>query len=1124
MTERIAADQPVRDAAIDPRQSFIVQAPAGSGKTELLMQRYLALLATVKDPEEIIAITFTRKATAEMRDRILSALEQAENDAAPDQAHAKKTWMLARVVLEQDRKQGWNLQENPNRLRIQTIDALCASLTRLMPVLSGTGINPRITDQAEDLYRQAARATLRELPSVDAIGLLLSHLDNHWQKLEDMITRLLERRDHWLRHLPTQDSDLEKERKVLEEGLQGIIENQLEKVAIPQALQQEWVKLADYAARNLLQESKNTSLTTCAGLKVWPDPLSENLPLWEGLVELVLTKEDCWRVTINKGMGFPTSKDKRKAFMKAMKERWSCLITQLQALPGLLEDLQAIRKLPSAHYRDDQWAVLRALFLVLKRAVAHLKIVFRDQGMVDHTEVSLAAIEALGSTDEPTDLALMLDYRISHLLVDEFQDTSVSQYTLLRQLTAGWTSGDGRTLFLVGDPMQSIYRFREADVSLFLEVQERKALGAVPLTPLTLEVNFRSDAAIVDWVNGTFHQAMPERSSVTHGAVSYTASQAFHAGEHNAGVEVCPLIDADRREEARQVCDRAEEALGHADRTAILVRNRSHLVEILNELRERGLPYQAVEIEKLAEQPVIRDLCALTHALSHLADRTAWLSVLRAPWCGLELEDLERLAENPSMTIWSQLIHTERLTRLSEEGQQRLARLIPVFSEALAQRQRIPLSRWVEGVWLQLGGPACLQKENEREDARVFFEMLQTLDEGYSLSAQEELECMIEGLFAAPASGQPLLQVMTIHKAKGLEFDTVILPALDRTSRSDDRQLLQWTEWQNPKESRSELLLAPIEEAGRDRERINTFLSSLETERVRHEAVRLLYVAATRARRRLHLLASPRRDRRGELRVPSRSLLACIWPAVEAVFMEAAKKAETPVDEAKSPVRFVPFIKRLPRDWQLPSPPPAIPWQPKGMDLNIPEEEDEPLEFIWAGTPARHIGTVVHRILQQIAEEGLDCWDEDHLKTLLPGIESWLLESGLAKPLLSMAVNQVYEAVENTLSDERGRWILKKHQQARSEYPLTGILEGEPTSVILDRTFIDENGTRWIIDYKTGRHEGGGLEEFLDREQERYRKQLESYARLMAKREDRPMRLALYFPLLAAWREWVPEI
>src|SRR5436190_22338160 len=145
-TQPPVADADERARALDPRRSFIVQAPAGSGKTELLIQRYLRLLARVERPEEIAAITFTRKAAAEMRKRVFGALAEARREPRPAQAHAASTWDFARAALEVNDRLGWKLEENAARLRVQTIDAFCVSLTRRMPILSRLGGQPETID------------------------------------------------------------------------------------------------------------------------------------------------------------------------------------------------------------------------------------------------------------------------------------------------------------------------------------------------------------------------------------------------------------------------------------------------------------------------------------------------------------------------------------------------------------------------------------------------------------------------------------------------------------------------------------------------------------------------------------------------------------------------------------------------------------------------------------------------------------------------------------------------------------------------------------------------------------------------------------------------------------------
>jgi ATP-dependent exoDNAse (exonuclease V) beta subunit len=126
---------------------------------------------------------------------------------------------------------------------------------------------------------------------------------------------------------------------------------------------------------------------------------------------------------------------------------------------------------------------------------------------------------------------------------------------------------------------------------------------------------------------------------------------------------------------------------------------------------------------------------------------------------------------------------------------------------------------------------------------------------------------------------------------------------------------------------------------------------------------------------------------------------------------------------------------------------------------------------------------------------------------------------GVGPDDLPSAADKVALALTGTLTDPRGRWILSSHSEAESEYAIAGVRDGEIVGIRIDRTFIDENGTRWIIDFKTSAHEGGDREGFLDSERDRYASQLQLYRDLLSGSEQRPVRTALYFPLLAGWRE-----
>ncbi len=1130
------ADAQARLRALDPSMSFIVQAPAGSGKTGLLTQRYLVLLSVVNTPEEIIAITFTRKAASEMRVRILQALENGMNDQPLENDYEKHTWELARKALSRNTQQGWELLETPARLRIQTIDSLCASLAGQMPVLSRFGSTPVVTENAAALYQQAARNTIADLNLKadwsDAIAHLIQHLDNRLELVESLLADMLARRDQWLRHLgDSKHAGLE--RQTLEAAMTRLTTEFLHElcISVPVNYAENLVMLARFAASNLELSNSTSSIRACADLLKLPGKKVEDRFQWEGLAELLLTQSGDWRKTVNVKQGFPAAGQAinagEKAQFTAMKTGMLSLLTSLQDEEGFRQRLNSLRSLPASEYSNEDWMTLSALLVVLRIACAHLELVFRKQGEVDFPALSQAAIRALGNPDAPTDLALALDYRIQHLLIDEFQDTSFNQYELLQRLTAGWQLEDGHTLFVVGDPMQSIYRFREAEVGLFLAAW-KYGIGHVKLEPLRLSVNFRSQQGIVDWINQSFPSVLHEIDNTAAGGVSYAPSTAFHSAMQGAAVIVHPsiAIQRDHRAEAVQVIALVQQAKEqHPQGTiAILVRGRNHLVETVAALQKAGMRFQAVEISRLSQRPVIQDLMALTRALSHQADRIAWLSVLRAPYCGLSLQDLYALAG----TIHDQLIldklqQEECIDQLSEEGRARISRVLPVLKIALTEQQRRSLRSTVEGAWIALGGPACVNSETDLEDAEVYLQLLESLDTDGMLEPHD-LATQVDSLFALPdVHADNRLQLMTIHKSKGLEFDTVILPGLDRPPRRDDEKLLDWLELSR-ESGESELLLAPIRAYGDDKNRMAVYLQNLNKQKALYENGRLLYVAATRAKRRLHLLghvAISEKEDAIELKAPNPgSLLAQFWPVLshhfEAFLGDYSINGSDVIEQAEPRIPDYTYY-RLPIDYHPPAPPESI-----AQALTTMERASvDVVEFDWASETARHTGTVVHRLLQYVGKAGIETIGFEHHEHFRKIAHSMLIQLGVPQGRLKETTARVFDAIQSSIQDRFGQWILSgQHANAECELAISAVRMGRVVRMVIDRTFIDDKGNRWIIDYKTGSHSGSDVEEFLRREQERYRKQLEGYAEVMSRIESRPIHLGIYFPLLSQWRTW----
>ncbi|NOZ52255.1 MAG: UvrD-helicase domain-containing protein [Gammaproteobacteria bacterium] len=1155
------ADQDARLRALDPSASFIVQAPAGSGKTGLLSQRFLVLLASVDAPEEIVAITFTRKAASEMRQRILQALACAKCDQPPEQHHERHTWELARRALARDKQQGWQLLDNPARLRIQTIDALCAALARQMPILSRFGSVPAIADDAEPLYLEAARNTIAELESdaewSNAVAHLVMHLDNRLDKLQGLISTMLARRDQWLRHVANPDHP-GLTRKSLEVAMVRLVTDVLQELAkhVPTLSVPELIELARFAASNL--DGTGFPIVACADLQGLPGLQATDRQQWEGLAALLLTADGSWRKRLTKNEGFPapgSAKSKvEKARFTAMKQRMMALLESLQDENTFREQLALLRELPPHQYNNDEWQTLQALVALLRVAAAHLELVFSQHGKVDFPSLVQAAIRALGEPEAPTDLALALDYRIRHLLVDEFQDTAFNQYELLKRLTSGWQPGDGHTLFVVGDPMQSIYRFREAEVGLFLTARAH-GIGQVPLEFLRLKVNFRSQQGIVDWINQHFPTVLPLQDNITSGAVSYVTSTSFHPKLETDAVTVHPSLDYDDIAEARQVVSIVQQAMAaHPNgTTAILVRGRTHLARIIEQLKRAKLRFQAVEIERLAHRPVVQDLLALTRALSHIGDRIAWLAVLRAPYCGLTLKDLYCLAGHTSSETVIDLLHQQaRIEQLSNDGRRRIARVLPVLDIALSQQARSSLRSNIEGVWIALGGAACVTDETDQEDGEVYFQLLETLERSVdSLGGSNagdapdfhELNKQVERLFALPdVAADNTLQLMTIHKAKGLEFDTVILPGLGRSPRHDDEKLLTWLERVRNLDVQEfdaqeidaqatgiqalndrDLLLAPISAHGEEKNPMAAYLRRLDKEKGRFEDSRLLYVAVTRAKQRLHLLGhiGVQEQDSGELKPPPNdSLLARLWPVVKNDFQALLNERSdetAALNDRLEPLDGTGIRTRLALDWSLPVPPASV----QVAGITVEPVVDQLVEFDWAGETARQVGTVVHRLLQHIAKIGADSVESGDLRCFADTAHNMLARLGVPSGRLNVAIEKVGAALQAALDDERGKWVLSdQHHEASCELALSSVRNGGVDHMVIDRTFVDDEGIRWIIDYKTGAHTGAGIEEFLDREQQRYYEQLQRYASVMQKMEERPIRLGLYFPLLRGWREW----
>jgi ATP-dependent helicase/nuclease subunit A len=1196
-------DQVQREQALDPARSILVQAPAGSGKTTLLTERFLTLLGEVDDPGQIVAITFTTAAAAEMRNRILDELRKPEPSA------------LARRALDRSNALGWKLLDLPAQLRISTIDSFCRDLALQQPLLSGLGGGLAIAEQPGDLYRRAARHTIEQIGEPadralsHAVEELLKWRDNNWQELEDLLVDMLSKRDRWMHEFVLErEPDWDALRFRLERPFANAVRAGLTQVSllldmVPGA-RQEAQALARFACTQTGGELRR-ELAEIAEFPSAPfltiAALEEAQGAFACLAQLVLTNTSTLRKSIDKRLGFPSDRKPEKA-------RILNLIADLAAVPGLESSLAAVRNLPPARYAEDDWRIIRACFTLLRHAAAQLQVVFAEAAAVDFIQVAQIALGVLKGEDGfPSDAALAVAEGIRHLLVDEFQDTSRRQHQLLAGLIAAWPDRTDRTCFAVGDPMQSIYFFREADAELFARVK-KIGLEVSNAEPLALEfvplsANFRTTPALVGRLNEvfekvfaasdgsgvTFSAAVPARASHFGPNISPDQSFKLHLSfslqaTHNklAGTPTAP--DAEdpqsdlQSDQARQIAElirshqpamEEARAAGGKYRIAVLARARKSLAPIAQALHQAAIPFRAVDLEKLAARPEVLDALALARALLNPQDRVAWLGVLRAPWCGLTLDDLHRLTSADDSTLLARPIPdllAERLPLLSQTGRNAGERVLSALASQPALRASQPtasLGTGLQQIWLSLGGADCCDAA-ARANLDLLWSCLDRLPAGAQDLLGPALDAALDKLTALPdpaASSDCGVQLMTIHKSKGLEFEVVIVPDLQAKIAGGSRKLLSWLERgltpeadsafedSNPGAEITEFLVAPLQSKGEDSGKSKAWVDRVYRDRESQETRRILYVAATRAREELHLFARPayKVESNGDfsLVTPTAGLLATAWPALEGeirarfeewksdrLILPGAAEPQTaaqatiesiaaagegklvvmPTDERS--IRPT-ILRRLPADYRYA---PCAPSFPLLSAERVGNHDPQPANRSTESGPrlysrhegglvSRALGTAVHALLEELARlRAIVDWQDARaaLEQFQPRIESQIRALGIAQPgSMQIAANAIQIAL-NASQVPNSQWIFSPHLGAASEVRWTGIIAGALTNVRVDRVFragltpqSEGQAAWWVVDYKTAYMDDLDSAATLGQLRPIFAPQLEAYAKVL---------------------------
>ncbi|MFP3868466.1 MAG: UvrD-helicase domain-containing protein [Desulfobacteraceae bacterium] len=1119
------ADSPVRRLVLEPGQSFHLEAPAGSGKTTQLVARFLTLLARVNHPAEILVLTFNRQAAGEVKIRVFELLWQTCTSKSAKTESEEELHLLADQARQ---AHPGEMLLTPDLLPVMTFHSFCHQLVCQAPYEAGVwpGVN-LIEDeeqgwlryQALELMRRALLDQPGDHPVRQALVNRLLRLDNHWPRLVRELSDLIGRRDLLgdFLGLARLSQDADKYQQAMQERLEFLVLRDLDSLQTAFAatpLGQQWP--------NFWQHLRGAGAGAASQLPVeLPGPGLEGLADWQAVAVTLLTKEGKPRKNWGPKNGFYTGFKNTK---------WAELI---QTLPSEAVDwLHRCRTWSLVASSPGEVAALHDLVLLLSQAIATYEQLCRERQVLDFIALEQGALRLFNTLD-PNDLMLQWDQRLKHLLVDEFQDTSQNQHDLLCRIISDWQAGDGRTLFVVGDPKQSIYGWRKARVQFFIQAAHGLRCPdqtRFPLQPQLLTTNFRSTRALITWVNDLF-----ERSVMTSPDPGVDEVR-FHAAtsKPDAAPGVLPELalfgmevenHQPRQAEAGWLAYQVKQrlrSLPEQERIGILLFTRTHLRHYLEALQQAKVPVKVREGLWLSDDPLVPYLLNLTQALVRPQDDLAWVGVLRSPWARQDLDSLAAIAQQPPVRWWDKLrCHAGRPSCTPE-----LEDLVRSLEQARQQVGRQPLAVIVTELlnrgpaWAgmaRLGGAAGVA------NVRKYLELLGQAESGLPEATLERTAFLLENAFqpADPRANRAPVEMMTVHAAKGLEFNQVFIPFLDwdplgRIRREPPPFLLE----QLPDSRVQALALAkPYHQ-----ERQNALyerLWKLRQGRILAEARRLFYVAVTRAQQNLFLSAVVKIDPQGRLKpapdtpwgwiqrheglaglearqLPS-SLPSGLSLYLDPVAGDSAGEPDSPAT-VPEPLDFQPE----PVPYQIITPSSLVSLQPSGTKAGMDFLENHPVN------KAR--GEVIHRLLARLAQ-GEPLPDHKAVAASLYGL-------GINAEAVSSLAQEILDEVTVACQEPFLAYLLRSdYPQSWTEWALEDCPQpGQIRRGQIDRLIFD-GSQWWLVDYKTARPAAGeSVPEFLAREAEKYRPQLVAYQAMAAQTlglaNAGQIRLALYYTAL----------
>lgn len=832
---RTDADGAARARAVDPRFNVALEASAGTGKTRVLVDRYVNLLKAGVDPANVLAITFTRKAAAEMRERILTTLRAAAAEGGIPPARWRE------------------LRDRLGDIAISTIDAFCLSLLREFPleadldpgftVADETEV-PRLVDEALDRALRTSRSLARDDENV---ALAFAQLGE--RRVRAGLAVLLGRRVvapaalHAFLAAGPQDLDVALSCRRASRALVDVLES------MPGGM-------ARFLETGPIFEPGFTLLVRAVErLAGAADPAP-------AAVQAALARVRDHFLTQD---GSPRKRlDYHKADF-ASEGDWK---HHRDMVVGYAE---AVERVLAAFRRDLNVVVSRGISRMFQVALSEYRWTLEAHAVVDFADVLLRALDLLRQMDEFAQSRYRLESRYHHILVDEFQDTSRAQWELVSLLVESWGEGVGLahagplppSVFIVGDRKQSIYGFRDADVSV-LEEASRYLGGLRPDGDVRRAISrsFRSVAPLLAFVNDVcadmdknpgrrdaFRYEEQDRFPIERDAAAATGVLGLVASDTAEGCADLTAAEVARLLAGADVRDRdtgVRRPARPAD-VAILFRTRESHREFEAALETRGIPSYVYKGLGFFDADEVKDALALLWYLAEPLSDLRAAALLRSRFARLSdegvrllaprLADALRLPDAPAAAPALD-VHDARALGLAREALARWLRLV----DRMPPAELFDLVLAESGYAVELGGPRLQQARENLKKMRAIVRRIQ--NRGYAtlgriaahidrLSAGDESNAVIDAIDA--------VSLMTVHASKGLEFPIVFVVNVARgtgTRRDPVR------------------VVAPHGAGGDASVAVGDFESGADGEgdiRDREETKRLLYVALTRARDRLYL-------------------------------------------------------------------------------------------------------------------------------------------------------------------------------------------------------------------------------------------------------------------------------